>query len=240
MSSANSGSTYGLYRQTNENDNVSISSAKVELIEEPKKEREKFRDKIKVKFKLKSSKAAVQETVEVPKEVEEDFFGSNLETVEKDSEFKQVPKIVVECIHSLETNSNLKTPGLYRVSGNKTVIEAFKKKSNDKKNAKKESRYASLRNQDVHCVTGILKMFFRELTPPLMPSRIFVLCTSGELKSQNSFKLKVFSSFAFVDKVTLDQISSFLLEMPPSNYQTLRFLMAHLKRFESVIEVNSI
>lgn len=142
---------------------------------------------MKVKFKLKSSKPAVPVNVEVPKEVEEDFFGSNLDTVEKDSEHNHVPKIVVECISSLENNSNLKTPGLYRVSGNKTVIEAFKKKSNDKKNAKKESRYASLRNQDVHCVTGILKLFFRELSPPLMPSRIFVLCTSSKfyhIKSQ--------------------------------------------------------
>lgn len=178
--STNSGSTYGVYRQTPD-DTISISSASVPLImEEPKKEREKFRDKMKVKFKLKSSKPAIQDTAEVTKEVEEDFFGSNLETVEKDSDHKQVPKIVVECINALETNSNIKTPGLYRVSGNKTVIEAFKKKSNDKKNSKKEARYASLRSQDVHCVTGILKMFFRELLPPLMPSRIFVLCTTGE------------------------------------------------------------
>jgi hypothetical protein len=76
---------------------------------------------MKVKFKLKSSKTAspVLERVEVPKELtEEDFFGSNLETVEKDLEEKYVPKIVVDCVQILEDSPNLSTPGIYRVSGN--------------------------------------------------------------------------------------------------------------------------
>lgn len=137
---------------------------------------------MKVKFKLKSSKPppAIAEPAEVIKDVEEEFFGTNLLTVEKDSEHTFVPKVVVECINVLEIESNIKTPGLYRVSGNKTVIEAFKKKSNDKKSAKKDPKYSSLKNQDVHSVTGILKLFFRELSPPLMPSKIFVTCTSGK------------------------------------------------------------
>lgn len=171
----------GNYRQVTENDSITSSESSVDLIEEPKKEREKFRDKFRG-FKLKSSKpvAVTHENIEAQREVEEDFFASNLETVEKDLEHKQVPRIVVECIAALEANTNLKTPGIYRVSGNKTVIEAFKKKSNDKKSSKKDSKYASLKDQDVHSVTGILKMFFRELTPPLMPANIFVQCTSGE------------------------------------------------------------
>ena len=183
-------SIQGNYRQVTENDSITSSDTSVDLIEEPKKERERFRDKFRG-FKLKSSKPLVaskpvvasQESLEVSKDSEEDFFGTNLETVEKDLEYKYVPRIVVECVAVLETNSNLKTPGLYRVSGNKTVIEAFKKKSNDKKSSKKDSKYASLKNQDVHSVTGILKMFFRELTPPLMPTNIFVQCTSGEFKN---------------------------------------------------------
>lgn len=133
---------------------------------------------MKVKFNLKSSKKTA-EVVEAQKEVEEEFFSSNLETVEKDDEHKNVPKIVVECVNVLEQESNIQTPGLYRVSGNKTQIEAFRKKQNDKKLSKKESKHSSLRNQDVHCVTGILKMFFRELSPALIPSQIFASCTSG-------------------------------------------------------------
>lgn len=176
-------SVVGNYRQVTDTDGISISSAaSTEVIEEPKKDRERFRDKMKGKFKLKSSKPppVITPEVEAVKEIEEEFFGSNLETVEKDSEHKLIPKIVVECVNALEMDANISTPGLYRVSGNKTVIEAFKKKSNEKKNAKKDTKITSLRNQDVHSVTGILKMFFRELTPPLMPSKTFVECTSGE------------------------------------------------------------
>lgn len=223
---------HGNYRNIAENDsnttNTSLES--VEIVEEPKKEREKFRDKMKGKFKLKSSRAQVAnvETAEVTKEIEEEFFGTNLETVEKDSEQKFVPKIVVDCISVLENESNIKTPGLYRVSGNKTVIEAFKKKSNDKKFLKKDPKYSSLKNQDVHSVTGILKMFFRELSPPLMPSSIFVACTSGNKRFDD---FRMFSlTFSFADNVTLEQIGSTLKQMPVSNYQTLKYLMAHLKR----------
>lgn len=200
----------------------------MEVIEEPKKEREKFRDKMKVAFKLKSKPFANQETVDAPKEVEEEFFGSNLETAEKDLEHKYVPKIVVECVSALEYDSNILTPGIYRVSGNKTLIEAFKKKSNEKKSSKKESKNSSLRNQDVHCVTGILKLFFRELNPPLMPTSIFTSCTLGRIRVSilSADELQVL----LADDVTIDKLSALLKTMDPCNYQTLKYLMAHLKR----------
>lgn len=175
-------SVHGNYRNLADDDSITNSVDSVEIpAEEPKKERERLRDKMKGKFRIKSSKPAnvEHENTKVVKEVDEEFFGPNLETVEKDSENKQVPKIVVECVSNIESEPNIVTPGLYRVSGNKTVIEAFKKKSNDKK-AKKDAKEKSLRSQDVHSVTGILKMFFRELSPPLMPANIFVSCTTGE------------------------------------------------------------
>lgn len=156
---------------------------------------------MKVKFKLKSSKttAASQESVEVQREAEEDYFGNKLDTTEKDSIHKNVPKIVVECVSAIENEQNIETPGLYRVSGNKTLIEAFKKKNSEKKSSKKDLKHASLRSQDVHCVTGILKLFFRELSPPLMPSYIFMSCTSGSKKISNIFteKITIFNPFSF-------------------------------------------
>jgi hypothetical protein len=184
---------------------------------EPKKDRERFRDKMRVKFKLKSSKHAI--SLDSNDEIFT-YFESNLETVEKDSEFKYVPKVVVDCVKILEGESNhIQTPGLYRVSGNKTVIEALKKKLNDKKIAKKETKFAILKDQDVHCLTGLLKLFFRELTSPLMPCHIFVKCTS--------------------DKVTIEEISTTLINlMLPVNYQTLSFLMQHLKQVERNCEKN--
>jgi hypothetical protein len=112
----------GKYRNVNENDSQTSIPDAVEPVEEPKKERERFRDKMKVKFKLKSNKTAspTPEHVEIS---DEDFFGSNLETVEKDTEFKFVPKIVTETVHILEETANLSTPGIYRVSGRRTSRE---------------------------------------------------------------------------------------------------------------------
>lgn len=114
----------GKYRNFNENDSQTSIPELVEPVEEPKKERERFRDKMKVKFKLKSNKTAspTPEHVEI---TDEDFFGSNLDTVEKDMEFKNVPKIVTETVQILEEPGNLSTPGIYRVSGEKTSLSGL-------------------------------------------------------------------------------------------------------------------
>lgn len=166
----------GSYRNINESNDEGTPT-------EPPKERERFRDKMKTKFKLKSSRnTTTSDNFDSPKDGDEEYFGSNLETVEKDSVHKFVPKVVVECIQQIEADGNITTAGIYRVSGNKTQIESFKKKSNDKKMSKKENRLSLLKGQDIHGLTGILKMFFRELSPPLMPSKIFSMCTSGESK----------------------------------------------------------
>lgn len=107
-------------------------------------------------------------------------FGCNLEKVEKDSHHVNVPKIIVDCINILELDVNKKTPGIYRISGNKNTIDAIKKKFNEKKQSKSQSRTEFLQNQDVHTLTGLLKTFFRELKPPLMSKQIFTQCTSGD------------------------------------------------------------
>lgn len=115
----------GKYRNVIDSDaasdnNNNIQELVAEPVEEPKKERERFRDKMKVKFKLKSNKtpAAVQEQTDPPKEItDEEYFGCHLETVEKDTEQTNVPKIVVDFVDILEDLTNLSTPGIYRVSG---------------------------------------------------------------------------------------------------------------------------
>lgn len=159
----------------------------------PRKDR--FRDKVLSKFKLKSSRSvniSDQSLNESTKSDDDELerhkiFGCNLEYVEKDGYYKEIPKFVVECVKYLEIESNLRTSGIYRISGNKTIMDALKKKMNDKKPPKKESsKYYCLQEQDVHTLTGLLKMFFRELNPPLMSKEIFTSCTSGKSHSASS------------------------------------------------------
>lgn len=61
-------------------------------------------------------------------------------------------------------------------------MDSLRKKLNEKRQPKKEkeSKYICLQEQDVHTLTGLLKMFFRELYPPVMPKDVFTACTSGE------------------------------------------------------------
>ncbi len=153
----------------------------------PRKDR--FRDKMLLKLRLKSSRTvnisdnSLNESTKSDEDENErhKIFGCNLEYVEKDGYYKEIPKFVVECIKYLEIRSNLRTPGIYRISGNKTIMDSIKKKMNDKKPPKKETKYSCLQEQDVHTLTGLLKMFFRELNPPLMPKEIFASCTSGKI-----------------------------------------------------------
>lgn len=65
-------------------------------------------------------------------------------------------------------------------------MDSLRKKLNEKRQPKKESKqgseskYLCLQEQDVHTLTGLLKMFFRELYPPVMPKDVFTACTSGK------------------------------------------------------------
>lgn len=168
----------GSYKNLDDGDSQSNDSV---LCDPPKEKHRLWIPRSKTKKSSKNSQSPEAQDSVKDRASTQDYFSKNLETVEKDFEHKQVPKIVVECIKVIESSENIVTAGLYRVSGNKTQIEAFKKKSNDKKLSKKEPRSTLLESQDVHCLTGILKMFFRELSPPLMPSEIFSACTAGKV-----------------------------------------------------------
>lgn len=224
-------SIHGQYRPINE---IDFDSSE-QIHDEPKKERERFRDRVKAKLKFKSSKPPPQpeqnkeDTISTSSEDLGKFtvFGCSLDQVEKDIDHKDVPRFIVECTKLIEIH--VKCHGLYRISGNKTIIEAVRKKLNEKKTSKKESKYAVLQGHDIHTLCGLLKMYFREL-PPLISGKTFNFCTSGILIT---FKLTIFllKNLHFLDNVTIPQIRDQLrTEVPHGNYETLKFLLSHLKK----------
>lgn len=93
--------------------------------------RHRLRDKIASKFRLKSSRTvnisdhslndSVKSTNDDDENERHKIFGCNLELVEKDGYYKEIPKFIVECVKYLEIDSNLKTAGIYRISGVKLV-----------------------------------------------------------------------------------------------------------------------
>lgn len=55
-------------------------------------------------------------------------YGVELEEVEKDDKFTDIPKFVVECIKIIEMEENIRTNGIYRASGKKDSIDKLRKK----------------------------------------------------------------------------------------------------------------
>ncbi|XP_060111846.1 rho GTPase-activating protein 27 [Heteronotia binoei] len=95
--------------------------------------------------------------------IKDQVFGCPLQTL-CDREKTTVPQFVRMCIHTVE-NRGLDIDGLYRVSGNLATIQKLRYKvDHDERLDLEEGRW-----DDVHVITGALKLFFRELPEPLFP-----------------------------------------------------------------------
>lgn len=55
-------------------------------------------------------------------------YGVELEDIEKDENFPDIPKFVIKCIEIIEKTENLETLGIYRESGKKESIDRVRKK----------------------------------------------------------------------------------------------------------------
>ncbi|MBN3298059.1 CHIO protein, partial [Amia calva] len=124
----------------------------------------------------------------------------------------QRPMVVDMCIREIE-DRGLQSEGLYRVSGFTEHIEDVKM-SFDRDGDKADicaNTYA-----DINIIAGALKLYFRDLPIPVIT-------------------YDVYSKFIEAAKLTnpdarLEAIHDGLLLLPPAHYETLRYLMTHLKK----------
>uniref|UniRef100_A0A3Q3QM93 Beta-chimaerin n=1 Tax=Monopterus albus TaxID=43700 RepID=A0A3Q3QM93_MONAL len=122
------------------------------------------------------------------------------------------PMVVDMCIREIELRG-MKSEGLYRVPGFSEHIEDVRL-SFDRDGEKVDigaNAYA-----DINIVAGALKLYLRDLPIPVI-----------------TFDL--YSKFIQAAKIPnpesrLEAIHEALLQLPPAHYETLRYLMAHLKR----------
>jgi len=128
-----------------------------------------------------------------------------------DQDHSNVPVFVVKCIELLEPENVITTPGLYRASGNKTVMDEVRKKINQ--GSSKNKRFECLRNQDVNTLTGLLKQFFRELEEPLISEQTVQNCLD-----------------CIGTQTCIEDLKHYLLGLPEPEKSTLRYLMQHLRR----------
>ncbi|XP_076339650.1 N-chimaerin-like isoform X4 [Tachypleus tridentatus] len=107
----------------------------------------------------------------------------------------------------------LDAEGLYRVSGFSDEIEAVRLAfEKDGENADLSSTGC----EDIHVITGVLKLFFRLLPIPLITYDTYPLFMNAVRKSTMEEKL--------------DSIKEAVAKLPPAHYQTLKYLIQHLYR----------
>ncbi|XP_070846467.1 rho GTPase-activating protein 27 [Chaetodon trifascialis] len=141
--------------------------------------------------------------------IRDNVFGCHLATLCA-QESTTVPRFVEKCIKAVEKRG-LDIDGLYRVSGNLAVIQKLRFKADHEELDLEDGQW-----EDVHVITGALKLFFRELPEPLFPYSHF-----------NKF----IAAIRIPDYNTkLSCIYELVKSLPPSNHDTMKLLFGHLRR----------
>uniref|UniRef100_A0A8C4E5G5 Rho GTPase activating protein 9 n=1 Tax=Dicentrarchus labrax TaxID=13489 RepID=A0A8C4E5G5_DICLA len=168
--------------------------------------------------------------------IKDQVFGCRLEML-CEREKSTVPRFVRLCTEAVEKRG-LDTDGIYRVSGNLAVIQKLRFLVNHERAVTTDGRYmfpAELVQEeklnldesdweDIHVITGALKLFFRELPEPLVPFGFFTDIVETVKMSD------------YMDKV--DRLKCLVLNMPPPNHDTLQFMCRHLRRVLEYSDTN--
>lgn len=122
------------------------------------------------------------------------------------------PMVLDMCIKEIE-HRGLKSEGLYRVSGFTEHIEDVRLAFD--RDGEKADISANI-YPDINIIAGALKLYLRDLPIPVIT-------------------YNVYSKFILGAQITdpdsrLEAIHEGLLQLPPAHYETLRYVMTHLKR----------
>lgn len=146
---------------------------------------------------------------------EKKVFATALAGLDMDETNPNVPVFVTRCIDLLEAEDKIQTAGIYRASGNKTMMDEVRKKINQ--GSSKNKRFECLKQQDVNNLTGLFKQFFRELEPPLVSEDVMQKCLDSVGSADQSRELR-----------------THLQELPEPERSTLRYVMRHLVRYVDI------
>uniref|UniRef100_A0A1B0AK16 Rho-GAP domain-containing protein n=1 Tax=Glossina pallidipes TaxID=7398 RepID=A0A1B0AK16_GLOPL len=152
---------------------------------------------------------------------DEPCFDTEIEMVLKDDLHKTVPKIVIDCCQLIEEKyrkSSEPVEGIYRQCGDYNKIQALRF-SIDANN------YESLRqsNIDIHTLTGVLKLFLREIKSPLISvneAKTFIGKPNQWLLTELPAKL--------------DILKRLIRSLPEVNRDTMEYLFSHYNKLTKV------
>ncbi|XP_029479052.1 rho GTPase-activating protein 12-like isoform X3 [Oncorhynchus nerka] len=142
--------------------------------------------------------------------IKDQVFGCSLSDLCQ-RENASVPSFLTMCIDHMENNA-LNVDGLYRVSGNLAVIQKLRFAVNhDEKVDLEEGQW-----EDIHVITGALKMFFRELPEPLFTYNLFH-------DFVNAIKIPDYMQ-------RVQSIKELVKQLPKPNQDTMQALFKHLRK----------
>uniref|UniRef100_A0AAR2LMJ4 Rho GTPase-activating protein 15 n=1 Tax=Pygocentrus nattereri TaxID=42514 RepID=A0AAR2LMJ4_PYGNA len=169
-------------------------------------------DKNGVKNRLKKfiSRRPSMKTLQEKGLIKDCVFGCHLLTLCQ-REGTTVPRFVQLCVKEVEKRG-LEADGIYRVSGNLSTIQKLRFLVDQEE----ELNLDDSQWEDIHVITGALKMFFRELPEPLFPFRFFdAFVEAIKIKEQ---------------KQKIQALKKLVHQLPKPNHNTMKLLFHHLLR----------
>ncbi|XP_008113277.1 rho GTPase-activating protein 9 isoform X3 [Anolis carolinensis] len=160
--------------------------------------------------------------------IRDQVFGCRLEALCQ-REGGTVPHFVQMCVEAVEERG-LDVDGIYRVSGNLAIIQKLRFIVDRERAVTSDGRYVFPEQRcqeerlqlsdpqwdDVHVITGALKLFFRELPEPLVPCSLFDEFIASVKLSDSK------------DKVV--KLVGLIQSLPQPNRDTLRYILEHLRK----------
>uniref|UniRef100_A0A8C5B6P1 Rho GTPase-activating protein 15 n=1 Tax=Gadus morhua TaxID=8049 RepID=A0A8C5B6P1_GADMO len=142
--------------------------------------------------------------------IKDRVFGCHLLTL-CEREGTTVPSFVKLCLETVERRG-LTVDGIYRVSGNLSTVQKLRFMVDQEE----ELDLDASQWEDIHVVTGALKMFFRELPEPLFPFRFFELFVEAIKTKDRRQKVQA--------------VKKLIQQLPKPNLDTMKLLFGHLQR----------
>ncbi|XP_056879284.1 rho GTPase-activating protein 12 isoform X2 [Takifugu flavidus] len=142
--------------------------------------------------------------------IRDNVFGCHLDTL-CHREHATVPRFVVKCVRTVEKRG-LDIDGIYRVSGNLAVIQKLRHKADHEEHLELEDGQW----EEIHVITGALKLFLRELPEPLFPFSSFdKFIAAIQLPDYN---------------LRVSYMRDLVRSLPLPNHDTMELLFRHLRR----------
>ncbi|KNE67633.1 hypothetical protein AMAG_12086 [Allomyces macrogynus ATCC 38327] len=132
----------------------------------------------------------------------------------------EMPAVVYRCIEFLDAHDARNEEGIYRLSGSSATIRALK----DRFNAEGDVDLMSEEDLDVHAVSGLLKLWFRELPESILSEQYHPLFAALQDTADVNDRI--------------GKLAALINRLPLPNYTVLRALIAHLASIVANADVN--